>query len=496
MLGSLLEESAVWPPDRKSADWPTFAGDASRAKTAAAGNRFGSASTLDLSAAAAERRSRMGRRWTIARSRRCQIAAQLPSSRRRTKRHLATRCREQFTNRRARPENGAATSGRSIPANPRPVRCWTTRRDSVAPIENDAHRSLARHIGVARYTASAQGDKLFARMGSPITVPSSRRAALWLAKDQGFLLGLDLRAQGKPLEGFPIRPQSNEWTFEGTPLGDDGTIYVAMRRVEGARSQLYLAAFELPTTPVSQPDERDENARPTGRLKWRTRICSSATLGGGELDQLTHLLVTLDGDRLYLNTSAGAVAAVSADDGRLLWLVKYPRTRVRTGNPDQPERHLFRDLTPCLAWNGPGDCRPGRLRPLVCPGGSDRSARLVAAGGRCRRRGAFARRGKRHIAGERRFAVLDRRLYWPADGAVSARASWEEPNRPPHRRAGLAADCWLAITSGGRRARASSCSRHGRPRPTSAGSRNWSERSRFFRAARPAGTWSSPAAYC
>ncbi|HMC10612.1 MAG TPA: PQQ-binding-like beta-propeller repeat protein, partial [Pirellulaceae bacterium] len=125
-------------------------------------------------------------------------------------------------------------------------------------------------------------------------------------------------------------------------------------------------------------------ARPTGRLKWRTRICSSATLGGGELDQLTHLLVTKDGDRLYLNTSAGAVAAVNANDGRLLWLVKYPRQPVRTGNADQPDQHLFRDLTPCLVWKdfvivAPADCdrifalhaATGQIAWTLAPGAAD-----------------------------------------------------------------------------------------------------------------------------
>jgi len=110
------------------------------------------------------------------------------------------------------------------------------------------------------------------------------------------------------------------------------------------------------------------------------------------MDQLTHLLVTLDGNRLYLNTSAGAVVAVSADDGRLLWLVKYPRAAARTGNPDQPEQHLFRDLTPCLAWKdlvivAPADCNrifaldatTGQLAWTLAPGAADDVVHLLGA---------------------------------------------------------------------------------------------------------------------
>ena len=43
-------------------------------------------------------------------------------------------------------------------------------------------------------------------------------------------------------------------------------MYVAMRRSDGARSQLYVAAFDLPTTAIPIDDE-DDNARPTGRLR-------------------------------------------------------------------------------------------------------------------------------------------------------------------------------------------------------------------------------------
>jgi outer membrane protein assembly factor BamB len=239
-------------------------------------------------------------------------------------------------------------------------------------LTSDVHADFPRHIGVARYTLTASGNKLFARMGSPITAPASRRAALWLAKDQGFLLGLNLAAQGKPLEGFPIRPPSNEWTFEGTPLCDGGSIYVVMRRVEGTRSQLYLTAFELPTTPQTQQTGRDDPERPVGRVKWRTKICSSASLGGGDIDQLSHLLVTRSGNRLYVNTSAGAVAAISADDGRLLWLVKYPRATFNPTNSDLPQQHWFRDLAPGLAWKD---------LVIVAPADSDRIFALHAITG-------------------------------------------------------------------------------------------------------------------
>ena len=226
---------------------------------------------------------------------------------------------------------------------------------------NDAHADLTRHAGVARYTQTIAGNKAFFRMGSPVSSPASRRLPQMVSSDQGFLLGLDLASEGKPLEGFPIRPESTAWAFEGTPIADEENIYVAMRRVDGARSQVYVAAFELQTTAVGAVDADALNARPSGRMKWRTKICSGATPGGGDFDELTHLLLTMGEGTIYCNTNLGAVAAVDADDGQLKWLVKYPRSPFHSGDPDRREEHFFRDLNPCLFHQGllivaPSDC--------------------------------------------------------------------------------------------------------------------------------------------
>jgi len=237
---------------------------------------------------------------------------------------------------------------------------------------SDAHADLARHVGVARYTASVVGGRAFVRMGSPITSPAQLRKSRWLAKDQGFLLGLDLQTQGKPLEGFPIRPEASNWSFEGTPISDGSLLYVAMRRTDGARSQLYLAAFELPTTAAAVDDE-DDDARPTGRQKWRTRICSAATLlDSDNSDGLSHLLLSFRDGELFFNTNAGVVAAVHAASGQVRWLVKYPRTAFTSSDPDRGGQQFFRDLNPCLVWKD---------LLIVAPSDSDRIFGLEASTG-------------------------------------------------------------------------------------------------------------------
>jgi outer membrane protein assembly factor BamB len=227
----------------------------------------------------------------------------------------------------------------------------------------------------------------------------------WLSKDQGFLLGLDLATQGKRLEGFPIRPESSAWSFEGTPVSDGEQLYVVMRRSDGARSQIYVAAFALPTSAVAIDDD-DRNARPIGRLSWRTRICSGATLGGGDLDEVTHLLLTLSGGKLYLNTNTGVVASLTAQSGKMDWLVKYPRSIFRSGDPDRGEQQFFRDLTPCLAWND---------LVIVAPGDSDRLFALEAATGQlawCLPPGAAADAVNLLGVGDGTLLVSGDWLYW------------------------------------------------------------------------------------
>ena len=53
-------------------------------------------------------------------------------------------------------------------------------------------------------------------------------------------------------------------------------------------------------------------------------LCSAETPAGGQMEELTHDLLTLDEGVLYANTNLGAVGAVSALDGHLLWISTYP----------------------------------------------------------------------------------------------------------------------------------------------------------------------------
>jgi outer membrane protein assembly factor BamB len=136
-----------------------------------------------------------------------------------------------------------------------------------------------------------------------------------------------------------------KWSFEGSPVVSGSDVYVAMRKSD-VRPQAHVACFDIETR----------------RMRWRTMVCAAETPGGGQAEEITHNLLTQAGETLYYNTNLGAVAAVSARDGRLQWATLYPRAK--KASPDGQDKrtaHFYRDLNPCVYDRGkiyiaPADC--------------------------------------------------------------------------------------------------------------------------------------------
>jgi hypothetical protein len=76
-------------------------------------------------------------------------------------------------------------------------------------------------------------------------------------------------------------------------------------------------------------------------------ICAAESPARASADEITHNLLTLVEETLYLNTNLGAVASLSAEDGRIHWISTYPRSK-----EGDDKAHLFRDLNPCLYHRG------------------------------------------------------------------------------------------------------------------------------------------------
>jgi outer membrane protein assembly factor BamB len=192
---------------------------------------------------------------------------------------------------------------------------------------------------------TAHDGTLYVKLGPAATShPLANRRG---AATQGYLAALDLEAQKKRL--FEIHLDSpawgSSWALEGAPVTDGRSLYILLRRRDNVRHQAHIACFDIRR----------------GRLRWRQFLAAADTLGQGQYIEFTHNLLTLDQGMLYCNTNLGAVAAVRAEDGQIQWVVRYPRRPASGGEPYRSLRHVYRDVTPCMAHKdlvfvAPGDC--------------------------------------------------------------------------------------------------------------------------------------------
>ncbi len=307
-LQSLLAESALWPAEKsREADWPTFAGNPSRNKTAEP--------LVDVGVPL----------WRMAL--RPAAVAQAATD---TK-PVGEDFREPLS------FYPLLIDGRVLVGDDR--RIWALRRNTGAPawgknavIYNSENADKLDSptvgvFGVPRFTMTVFREKLFARLGSTLT---GRPNGGGFSTSPGYLACLDLSAEGRLL--WKITPEEG-WAFDGSPVADDCGVYVAMRR-QDIRPQAFVACFDADT----------------GRLRWRRFVCGAETPPRGAMFEQTHNLLTLSGGTIYFNTNLGAVASLRADDGRLLWVSLYPRAL--KGDLTKLRPHWRRDLNPCICDRG------------------------------------------------------------------------------------------------------------------------------------------------
>lgn len=191
-------------------------------------------------------------------------------------------------------------------------------------------------IGTARFTMTEQNGRLYARMGEPLT---GRAEEHTVGGESSYLVCLDLASEGRLV--WQTAKLEDKWAFDGSPVVETGRVYVAMRH--GARPQAHVACYD---------------AR-TGKPLWRQFVVSAESPARGQVGECTHNLLTLAHGVLYFNTNLGAVAALSAEDGRPIWITHY--ARAKKGDLNQRAAHFYRDLTPCVYDRGrilvaPSDC--------------------------------------------------------------------------------------------------------------------------------------------
>lgn len=203
-------------------------------------------------------------------------------------------------------------------------------------------------IGAPRYTLTVHGDRLYARMGSPLT---SQASEVIQSGSPGYIVCLDLKQQGK--EMWRRTPPEEGWAFDGTPVADDQRVYAAMRRTD-VRPQAHVACFDAET----------------GRPLWSQKVSAAETPARGQVDEVTHNLLTLERGTLYFNTNLGTVAALDGRDGQIRWITQYRRTT--HSDLSRPAAQFYRDLTPAVFAAG---------RLFVAPSDSPSILSLDAATG-------------------------------------------------------------------------------------------------------------------
>ena len=203
------------------------------------------------------------------------------------------------------------------------------------------------YSGLARYTLTAFGDRIYARIGQPpSSMPSTNRMGMAMGTlSSSYIVAIDRSAQGKLLWrreaaeiALPRRQAgggvtSRNAVFEGSPVADARNVYVAITdRIE--MTATYVACLDAET----------------GATRWVRYICEANAnvdpfVGGGF--EISHRLVTLDGPTLYYQTNLGAVASLDAEAGTIRWLATYP-WQGRNGMGQGRER----DLNPAIVHDG------------------------------------------------------------------------------------------------------------------------------------------------
>ena len=173
--------------------------------------------------------------------------------------------------------------------------------------------------GLPRYTLTALGQRVYARMGPPPgnNFMSNRNGFGTGAAAPSYVVAVDRSNEGKHLWirkaadiVLPKRPGTgSRAVFEGSPVADAHSVYVGLTdRVE--MTACYIVCLDAET----------------GATRWVRYVCeANANADPFSANfEIAHRLLTLDGPNLYYQTNLGALASLDAETGSIRWLATYP----------------------------------------------------------------------------------------------------------------------------------------------------------------------------
>jgi len=173
--------------------------------------------------------------------------------------------------------------------------------------------------GLPRYTLTAVGQRVYARMGPPPSngYSTNRNGFGPMTAAPSYVVAVDRSSDGKRLwmrEAadivLPKRPgNGSRAVFEGAPVADGRSVYVGLTdRVE--MTACYVVCLDADT----------------GATKWVRYVCEANANSDpySSSFEIAHRLLTLDGPTLYYQTNLGALASLDAETGAIRWLATYP----------------------------------------------------------------------------------------------------------------------------------------------------------------------------
>lgn len=257
-------------------------------------------------------------------------------------------------------------------------------------------------LGVPRHTLTVAGDRLYARLGPPVTSWPGRAE---LRRTESTIVCLDLARQGLlawSLSSERLGAADEWWAFESPPVEKEGRLYVLATR---NRPQARLSALCLDGA--------------TGEVLWNRPVGAPIATPPEGATVMTHRLVTIAAGRLYIQTNEGAIGCLNLTDGQPIWFAWYESQPSREGRGgSRPEKHL------------PGACLFAGGVVVAAPNDSDRVYAYDAASG-VELWSRVLRDGARQLLGAQNgvLAVSGRRL-WGLDlftGRELWSAGFEDP---------------------------------------------------------------------
>jgi outer membrane protein assembly factor BamB len=196
----------------------------------------------------------------------------------------------------------------------------------------DPGLGLDARIGLPRFTLSADETHVYARLGRMAVGPKDASKP-----DASYIVCLDITQPeiAKKRLVWHAKAAGDDRTvvaFEGTPLVQAGSVYVALSKVANYRTITSIVCYDR-----------------HGRERWTREVCDVAEFEtpGHDTRYRHHLLTWADGHVVYCS-HAGAIVAVDAWTGHPTWGVRYPSRGPLTSELEASPR----DLTPCVSAAG------------------------------------------------------------------------------------------------------------------------------------------------